>query len=365
MVAAVVASAAVAFLHGGNLVVVDLGTHQQRVVMHNAGIGPVRWSGDGRLVSSGGKIAGGPTLPTAQPVWAPAGETAAWVTKRGGVRMWSRAQGFRTVIRNGWGAWSIAWKGATLVVGRSICQQCGKPPHHEIWEVRDGKRRLLLKRPNDAGLPMPFAIDPRGRILWWDWPYSGSIASDGVALYANGTKIASMLMYPDWVAPCGSTLALAVGGDRNSMHGKSIVLDGRDVSQDRSRSWVSPACSADGRTLVATADQNTTDGPWGREHRAVWQLLPTRRRLTHPPRGWTDEAPTLLSDGSILFVRTRQTSAQVNGAWIEHDRGTLEILRHGTITPVADLSFSANELSGAFAQFYGHYTWPQRMAVRR
>ena len=78
-----------------------------------------------------------------------------------------------------------------------------------------------------------------------------------------------------------------------------------------------------------------------------------------------DEAPTVLSDGSILFVRTRQTSANVNGEWIEHDRGTLEILRHGTITPVADLSFSANELSGAFAQFYGHYTWPQRMAVRR
>jgi hypothetical protein len=64
-------------------------------------------------------------------------------------------------------------------------------------------------------------------------------------------------------------------------------------------------------------------------------------------------------------VRTRQTSAKVNGAWIEHDRGTLEVLRHGTITPVADLSFSASELSGAFAQFYGHYTWPQRMAVRR
>ena len=65
MVAAL-AAASVAFLHGGNLVVVDTATHAQRVVMQHAGIGPVRWSGDGRLVSSGGKIAGGPTLPTAE-----------------------------------------------------------------------------------------------------------------------------------------------------------------------------------------------------------------------------------------------------------------------------------------------------------
>jgi hypothetical protein len=213
-------------------------------------------------------------------------------------------------------------------------------------------------------MPMPFATDPLGRVLWWDWPYSGSIASDGVALYSETMRIASMLMYPDWVASCGEGLALAVGGDRNSVHGKSIMLGGVDVSRDRSRSWVSPACSPDGRTLVATASRNTTADLGEREHRAVWELLPKRRRLTSPPTGWTDEDPTVLADGSILFVRTRQTSGKVDGQWIEHDRGTLELLRGGGLTPLADLSYSANELSSGFLQYFGHYLWPQRVAVR-
>lgn len=365
MVAAAVASVAVAFLQGGNLVVLDLGTHQQRVVMHHAGIGPVRWSGDGKLVSSGGKIADGPTLPAAQLTWAPTGERAAYVTKLGGVAVWSPATGARRIVPDGWGASSVTWEGRGLAIGRSVCQACGKPPHHEIWSWENRGLRLLLRRPNDAGMPMPFATDPLGRVLWWDWPYSGSIASDGVSLYADGRKLASMLMYPDWIAQCGEGLALAVGGDRNSMHGKSIELGGVDVSRDRSRSWVSPACSDDGKTLVAAAAADNTDGPWGREHRALWQLLPKRRRITSPPQGWTDEAPTFLADGSILFVRTRQTSRKVNGSWIETDRGTLELLRAGRLTVVADLSYSADELSGQFLQFYGHYAWPQRMAVRR
>lgn len=356
--------AAVAFLHGGNLVVVDVATHQQRVVMHHAGYGPVRWSGDGRLLSSGAKIAGGPTLP-ATPVWAPRGETAAWVTKNGGVQTWTPRGGIRKVIESGWGARAVAWDGSSLAIGRSICNLCNRPRHHEVWTWTNGRLRLLVRLPNDGGMPMPFASEPEGRVLWWLWPYSGSIASDGVAVYANAQKVSVMLMYPDWVASCGDTVALAVGVDRNSVHGKSIALDGRDVSKDSSRSWASPSCSPDGRTLVATASRNTTADLQEREHRAVWQLLPVRRQLTRPPAGWTDEAPTVLADGSILFVRTRQTSGKVNGQWIEHDHGTLELLRGGKLSPLADLSYSANELSNGFLQYFGHYMWPQRVAVRR
>jgi hypothetical protein len=359
------AAVSVAFLHSGNLVVVNTATHAQRIVMQHAGIGPVRWSGDGRLVSSGGKIAGGPTLPTAQLTWAPTGETAAYIAKRGAVYVWDRQSGSRLVAARSWGAQSVAWShDGRLAIGRMVCQTpCGVPEHREVWVWTPRSFRVIVKLKNTAGVPMPQTWDSRGRVLWWLWPDSGSIAADGVALYANDRKIASMLMYPDYIAQCGTRLALAVGGDRNSMHGKSIVVGGRDVSRDRTRSWVSPSCSTDGSFVVASAGLENTQGPWGREHRAVWQLLPKRRQLTQPPAGWTDESPHVLRDGSVLFVRTRQTSRKRNGQWYETDRGLLELLRGRTITTVAPLTYTAGELSGAFLQDYGHYGWASRLAV--
>jgi hypothetical protein len=212
---------------------------------------------------------------------------------------------------------------------------------------------------------MPVGWDAHGRVLWWLWPDSGSIAADGVALYADDTRIAHMLMYADWIAQCGPRLVLAVGGDRNSMHGKSIVLGGRDVSRDRSRSWISPSCSADGSVLVASARPDNQQGPWGREHRALWQVLPTRRQLTHPPAGWTDENPHVLADGSVLFIRTHLTSRKRHGKWLATDHGRLELLRGGRLSTLANVTYTADELSPAFLMYYGYYGWPMRLAVSR
>lgn len=356
----------VAYLHRGYLVVVDLRTSTERVVERHAGFGAVRWSGDGRRLSVGGRVVGGPSLPGSQLAWRPTGESAAYVTARGGVGVWTAGGGTRTVVPDGWGARSLAWGRTGLAIGRAVCHvPCGIPTHREVW-LWDGRAlRRLVRLPNTAGMPMPFAWDGRGRVLWWLWPDSGSIAADGVRLYAGARPIASMLMYPDWTAPCGAHLALAVGGDRDSRHGKSIVLDGRDVSRDPSRSWVSPSCGAEGSPLVASAAPDDASNRFGREHRAIWQLLPTRRQLTHPPRAWTDEAPHVLADGSVLFVRTRQSSRKVAGAWIVTERGTLERLARGRLTRVADVSFSTNAVGerGYSTQYYGHYGWPTQLAV--
>jgi YD repeat-containing protein len=350
--------AAVAFLHGGNLVVVDVQTHARQVVMHHAGSGPVAWSGDGKLVSSGGKIAGGPTLPTEDIVWAPTGERAAYLTKQGAVFVWAPRTGPKLVVPAGWGARSATWgPSGRLAIGRTVCHPPCAGTHHEVWTWDGHGLRRIVRLSDEAGWPTTFAWDGRGRVLWWEWPDSSSIAADGVALHANAQRIATTLMYPDWVASCGPHLALAVGGDRNSLHGKSIALDGRDVSRDRSRSWTSPACR--GSTLVATATKDNSRGPWGNEHRAVWQLLPARRKLTAPPRGWSDEWPTILPDGSILFVRSHISSYKHYGYWRARTHGTLELLRNGTVTPVADVS----DLNGGL-MYYGHYTWSQRVAVR-
>jgi hypothetical protein len=362
--------AQVAFLRAGNLVVADVAPRsRQHVVMRHAGNGSVRWSGDGKLVSSGGKIAGGPTLPTSSwpapgLAWAPTGETAAYMTRRGGVGVWSPNGGRHTIVRDGWGAQTVAWStGGALALGRAVCHgACGRPIRTEIWVWQRGSLHRIVGPLTGDQRPMPFAWAGR-RVLWWDWPDSGSIAADGVDVYSNEQKLATALMYPDYVAVCGTHLAIAAGTDRYATHGKRILFDGRDISRDASRSWVSPSCSADGATVVAAAGRNWEEDRFGHEHRAIWQLRAARRPLTHPPEGWTDENPRVLANGSIVFVRTRLTSRKHNGQWYATTHGELELLKNGTLRRLADLTYTASELSGGSIAYYGHYDWPSRLAV--
>src|SRR5205823_11220716 len=121
-----------------------------------------------------------------------------------------------------------------------------------VWVWRNGvTRRVAGPAPEDPGtggpaLAVPFAWNG-DRVLWWSWPGSGSVASDGVALFDGEQRIGTSLMYPDYVATCGRHVAFASGGDRMSMIGKTIVFDGRDVSLDARHSWAQPSCTARGR----------------------------------------------------------------------------------------------------------------------
>lgn len=314
--------------------------------------GAVRWSGDGKLLSVGGRVVGGAKVsPGLELTWAPTGETAAYVTKHGGVILWTPRAGRRRILPDGWGATDLAWgPGGRLAIGRAVCRgACGKPTHTEVWIWRSGSARRLLGPLGDDSSPQPFAWSD-DRVVWWRWPDSGSLAADGVALYADTDRLApKVLQYPDYVAVCGRHLAVAAGGDRYAMHGKRILFDDRDVSRDRSRSWVSPSCTPEGK-LVAAASANTTPPRIGAEHRAIWQLLPTRRQLTHPPRGRTDEFPRLLPDGSILFVRTRSVSKRFELYGV----GTIELLRKGRMSALG-ITRADN--------WYGHYAWPDVVAV--
>ena len=342
-----------AFLDGGRLVVIDLGSGSRRVVATRVS-GAVGVSGDGKLVSVGGRIVGGPKLEKGKLVWAPTGETAAFQTPSGAVFTWSPAGGRRLVVDASWGATSFAWgRHGELALGRSICRvPCGVPLHQEVWIRRNGTLRRVAGPLRGVQLPRIAAVAGDGRALWWsDLQGSASIAADGLPLYANRVRVADSLVYPDYVSVCGSHLAVAAGGDRYAMHGKRILFDGRDVSRDPSRSWVSPACSADGTRLVAAASVNTTPPRIGREHRSIWQLLPTRRRLTTAPAGWSDELPRLLPDGSVLFVRTRSHSTRTE-LW---GVGTVELLRGGKL--------SALGTAGRASNYYGHYDWPDVVAV--
>jgi hypothetical protein len=345
----------VAYVRDGKLRILYLATGQENVVQEHAPAGPVGFSGNGKLVSAGGRIAGGPTVLPGPLVWAPTGETAAYTTKAGGVVLWTPNRR-RTILPAGWGPTSLAWgPRGQLALGRSVCHvPCGVPLHQEVWIWRGGSVRRVAGPLQGVQMPWVWGFAPNGRVLWWsDLEDSGSIAADGLPLYANRTKLAVTLPYADFVAICGPHVAMSVGTDRYTMHGKRLLLDGRDVSRDRSRSWVEPACSADGTTLVAAASANVTPSRIGNEHRAIWQLLPTRVQLTNPPAGRTDENPVVLSDGSTLFVRTRSVTTRL----ALYGRGTLMLLRDGKVTPLADVGRADN--------YYGHYSWVRQIAVVR
>lgn len=350
----------VAFIRGTNLWVLDLTTQAKHVVLTRPGAGPVHWSGDGHLLSAGGRIAGGPSLPTRELVWAPKGEIAAGITRQDGLFVWT-PQGTTQLEPGGWGVTSVAWSDTgQLAIGRTIY---GPPHSQELWVWDGGSSEPALAF--STGVKEPYPVAWLGnRVVWWDYPNSGSLASDGVGLYVGRTKIGTTLMYHDYVVPCGTALAYTAGGDRYATHGKRIVLAGRDVSRDPSRSWVSPACSASGSLLVAAAGRNWYENRFGREHRAIWELQPSRRQLTHPAVGWTDESPQVLADNSILFVRSRQTSHKVGGTYYVTEHAELERLSNRTLKPIANMSYTANVLSAlGYANYYGHYGWPALIAV--
>ena len=350
-IAAALPQPRVAFVRAGTLTILYTSKNTQVPVLENAPVSPVGFSGNGKLVSAGGRLPGIRPLPTGALAWAPTGETAAYQAKDGAVYAWSPTRK-RRILAAAWGATSLAWgSDGRLALGRSVCHvPCGVPKHQEVWIWRAGRLSRVAGPLKGVQRPIVRGFAPDGRVLWWsDLQGSASIAADGLPLYANRTKIAETLPYPDYVAACGADLAISAGTDRYAMHGKRLLLNGHDLSRDRTRSWVEPACSGD--VLVAAASKNTVPSRIGNEHRAIWQLLPHRRQLTYPPRGTTDESPRVLSDGSVLFVRTRSanTTLEVKG------RGTLMLLRSGAVTRLAAVGTSEN--------FYGHYDWARQIAV--
>lgn len=351
--------AQIAYVHGDKAELISVGSPiTVTALLPRSGV--PRWSGDGGLVSFGGYIVrGGVSLPTVELVWAPMGQRAAYVTRRGGVEIWNRS-GRHTVTPDGWGAQGVAWStDGRLALGRAVCRRaCGRPTHTEIWTWRAGTLRKLL---DTHGAPPHPVGWQHGRVLWWEWPNSNSLAADGVFLYANERRIAVVLMYRDYVVTCGAHLAIAAGGDRFSTHGKRILFDGRDVSRDRTRSWVSPSCTSSGK-LVAAAGRNWEESHFGLEHRAIWQLLPAKRQLTHPPAGWTDEYPTVLRNGDVVFVRTRQIPFKRNGEWWTTTHGKLMLLRGSKPRELRALQFSGPDIGSDFLNYYGHYDWPSRLA---
>jgi hypothetical protein len=349
----------IAFLSHGSLVVMDLTTGARHIALAHAPVQAIAWSGDGRLLSDGGRIVGGPTLPASTLAWGPTGETAAYQTKSGAIELWSPTAGSRSILPASWGATSVAWeRNGELAVGRSAGSQ------RDVWLWKAGKLTRVATATGTDPRPLVAGVDGRRRVLWWDDLFSSaSIAADGIPLYANGTELAQTLVFPDYLAHCGSKLAVVAGNDRYTTDGKRVLLDGRDVSHDSALSWVSPSCNATG-LLVAAAGRNWVEPRIGQgEHRAIWELEPHHVQLSHPPAGWTDESPRALPDGSILFVRTRETSVKLGDGFRTTDEGLIERIDAAQTTQVASTGWSTEGFGGSYVNYYGHYGWPWLLAT--
>ncbi|MCW2965255.1 MAG: hypothetical protein JWO17_2507 [Actinomycetia bacterium] len=314
------------------------------------------FSGDGRLVSIGGTILGRAKLPTQTLAWAPTGERAAYTTTEGAVVLWTPA-GTRQIEPKGWGAGrflpALAWsRSGALAITRG----------NSIWVWRDGVSQQMIGPVPNSGIPVPVAWHGT-HLLWWVWPDSGSIAADGVTLYEDSRVLGTTLTYHDYSTVCGEHVAFVQGGNRYSTSGKALTFDGRIVARDSAHSWVSPSCTPDGH-LVAAASRNIVPPLTTETHRAIWQLLPTRKQVTRPPWGWSDEDPHLFQNGDLLFVRSRITSKRDGNTWRDTAKGHVMVLSHGRLQEVAKIGYMQDESKGVYlGPYYGHYDWSYFVAV--
>jgi hypothetical protein len=189
-----------------------------------------------------------------------------------------------------------------------------------------------------------FTIDPGG---------SGSIAADGLVLRVVSTrggpvhKLGVALPYRDYLVWCGGRLVYVAGGDRVAIHAKRLLVAAppswlpTPLWADRTRSFASPACRPDGRSVAVLSQRSSVDANFFATRWQLWRvgLDGTRLELDAPPAGWADEAPQWSSDGrSLLFVRERK------------GYGRVMLLRDGRLFgPLAKLGFGPG--------YYGHHDW--------
>jgi dipeptidyl aminopeptidase/acylaminoacyl peptidase len=163
-------------------------------------------------------------------------------------------------------------------------------------------------------------------ILYWPDPMgSGSIAADGLPLYAvradGGTahRISNGgLVHPSWLAfaPGGATFSVADGHDRTVWgHHKHVDVCAAStpcVRQPQPRTKVSlwPAWAPDGTQVFARLTWRRLDGPFYPRSLAQWTSYSRLFEVRHGeapepvlgvPVGAT--APSYAADGTLLFIR--------------------------------------------------------------
>ena len=320
----------VAWVDGGALFLLDLDTCEERTLVQLDAAPPVRFSHDGLWVAFGdGAIvpaAGGEVLHPLVPLeawrWSPTEAVLAGVTARGGVVIGGPDDEQRTLLDDGSGVGHVAYSpdggslgidiggdrvavvdavdGATTTVYR-VSSGTNAPPQVSAWSP-DGAWVLFFSRfPRQPGVPLNTAPARGG-----DWV----------------NVFDPVLAYDDSVTWCGRRLAVSGGGEDAPSEGQQILLSGppnweyENLSGDFTRSWIWPACSPNGKWVLATATPNRPESPPGRGIRALWLLASDgseRTRLSGAGNA-AYEAARWSDDGRHFLVVKRGIEPDSSGA---------------------------------------------------
>ncbi len=357
----------VAWINDGTLQVIDLGTCRRAVLVSAGAAPPVRFSPDGRWLAFGeGSVvpASGGSMqePFGSPVeaweWSPVTDVLAGVTREGGLLIARPGSGPEAVLPKGGRIGHLAFSpdGRRLAVdwvGRGI----------QVLHVSTAGASTVLSEPDPAKVPEVAGWSPDGRwVLYW----RGPVRKDGVALDAvplSGGPWVNLfdpvLPNRDFVAPCGTQIALSVGAGLSVSAGKQIVLTGppgwsfHDLTDDFSRSWFWPACSPDGRWLAVTDSFNQKESANQAIPRALWLLASngsSRRLLVPGSRTESPEFPRWSSDGTVILVVMRsgpRWSSPGSLLLVQVDPRSGKLVKR--VGPIADL--------GAAPGPGGHQEW--------
>lgn len=311
----------VAWVRSGELVVVDLRTCRQEVVVGTGAKPPVRFSPDGRWLAfgagrvvpaAGGAVrwAFGSAVQSWQ--WSPVGDQLAAVTGQGGVLVATPGGQPRTLLPDGSGVGHLAFSpdGRRLAVDRA-------GQGIQVVELTTGAASTVFHQPDRARVPELAGWSPNGAwVLFWPAP----IDATGTPLDAVPAKGGSwanvfdpMVPASDFISPCGGRLAITVGRGRAVSVGKQIVLTSpptwsfTNLTNDYTRSWIWGSCSPDGRWLAATDSPNQREQADRTVPRGLWLLAMngSTRRLVFPGTAGAPEFPRWSSDGRYVLVVVR------------------------------------------------------------
>ena len=392
----------VAVVARGRVEVMDLATCRTRVVARVSVTSPVgranapvvHFLGNGRWLvyattAANGALrgpfvvpaTGGPARAPLGPgvvafTWAPDGTRLYGITS-GGELVSAAPAGGRRVVAAGLATSAGTFQSLAISPdGRDAAvdiSRCGAVTAAELLTVDlgTGGVRAALHQTGEYATLAGWSPDERWLLYWPQSICSASLAADGLPLYAVAAgggghpvrAVAQTLLYPDFLAWCGGRLIAASTPDRETERDGKLVQSGppvwrqRAVDNARPLSWVSPACSASGRSLVATAGANR-ETPFGAEHRSVYLLRSDGaliRRLSHPGAAdQSDEAPRFSRDGSwVLFVRSRVVTVRTSA----YSDDTIELVRaSGASSAVPVFSFTSGDVS-----YYDHFDWPTQI----
>jgi hypothetical protein len=356
-----------AFVKGGALELLDLGTCGVRELVPVGARAPVRFSADGRWVGFGAAavapLAGGRVeRPLGHAIstgdqdrtwaWAPAGATLAGATRAGGVLVGAPGRVARRLEPDGWGAADVRFAAQrTLLVTRA-----GTPRRSaQLWRfvLHGGRGRIVFRAPAPTASLQLAGSAAGWALVWRNAIGSASLAADGLPLLAippgggRSVRLArAVLVEGDFVVPCGRGVAVVAGAGRESTLGKRLRLLEPPAWRPRELGpGIAPSCSRGGRAVAFARGPQRHERAFGDERRAIWLARAGRRprALTdEPPPGTSDERPLLAPDGrNVLWVRSGPTRPDASAP------GALFAGRAGG--PLAQLGRTGN--------YYGTYGW--------